>query len=131
MSNKEITVLVVDDQADFRRLTTFWLDSKGYATTAAADGKSAIELVKQKKADIIFMDLRMPVMDGVETIKEIRNIDNDIPIIVISAYVDDPKIQEAMQYKISGVFCKSKDSEEQGLSLLESVLRTHKNLKNK
>ena len=129
MDNKNIKVLVVDDEADFRRLMTFWLDSKGYSVIVAPNGKSAIKLVKEKKPDIVFMDLKMPVMDGIETIKRIRRFDKEIPIIIISAHIDDPKEKEALLYGISGVFYKGKDFEEEGLPLLESALRTHRKLK--
>lgn len=128
MDNKNIKVLVVDDEADFSRLMTVWLDSKGYSVITASDGKSAIQLVKEKKADIVFMDLKMPVMTGVEAIKRIRGFDKDIPIIVISAHVDEPKQRDSLPYGISGIFYKGKDFEE-GLPVLESVLRLHKNLK--
>jgi len=127
MDNKNIKVLVVDDEADFRRLMTFWLDSKGYSVIVASDGKSAIQLVKEEKPDVVFMDLKMPVMDGVEAIKKIRQFNKDIPIIIISAYIDDPKAGEAMSYGVSGVFYKGKDFKE-GLSLLEAAMRTHKKL---
>jgi len=128
MENKNIHVLVVDDEPDFRQLMTYWLESKGYSVLVAADGEAAIQLVKEKKPNVIFMDLRMPVMDGIEAIKKIREFDKDIPIIIISAYVDDPKTKEAIAYGISGVFYKGKDFEE-GLSLLEVALRTHRQLK--
>jgi two-component system response regulator (stage 0 sporulation protein F) len=128
MENKNIHVLVVDDEADFRQLITFWLESKGYSVLVAGDGEVAIQQVKENKPDVIFMDLRMPVMDGIEAIKKIREFDKDIPIIIISAYVDDPKVKEAMAYGTSGVFYKGKDFEE-GLSLLEVALRTHRRLK--
>ena len=126
--DKDIKVLVVDDEADFRQLTTVWLESKGYSVISAANGKSAVQLVKEKKPSIIFMDLRMPVMDGSETIKEIRRFNKNVPIIIISAYVDDPKIKEIASSDISGIFYKSEDFEK-GLVLLESVLRRHKRLK--
>jgi len=128
MENKNIHVLVVDDEPDFRQLMTYWLESKGYSVLVAANGEGAIQQVKEKKPDVVFMDLRMPVMDGIEAIRKIREFDKDIPIIIISAYVDDPKAKEAINYGTSGVFYKGKDFEE-GLSLLEVALRTHKRLK--
>ncbi|MDP2831433.1 MAG: response regulator [Candidatus Omnitrophota bacterium] len=128
MEKTSIRVLVVDDEADFRNLLVFWLKSKGYQVITASDGKSAIELVKQKEADIVFMDLRMPIMDGVDVLKNIRAFDAITPIIVISSYIADPKIQEAKSYGMSGVFYKGEDFEA-SLPLLETVLRTHKNLK--
>jgi CheY-like chemotaxis protein len=128
MEEKKIRVLVSDDEADFRQLMTFWLESKGYAVIAASNGAQAVELYNQEKPDIIFMDMRMPVMDGLDAIRAIRSADKDTPIIVISAYVDDPNAKEAMTLGISGVFYKGKDFEE-GLSLLDVALRTHKHLK--
>ncbi|MDD5724786.1 MAG: response regulator [Candidatus Omnitrophica bacterium] len=129
MDGTGIRVLVVDDEADFRNLMTFWLESKGYKVITAPDGKAAIELVKQKKADIVFMDLRMPVMDGVDALKSIRSFDTVTPIIIIiSSYIADPKIQEARSHGMSGVFYKGADFDA-SLPLLEMVLRTHRNLK--
>ncbi len=128
MNEKNIKIVMVDDEADFRQLMTFWLESKGYSIKAASNGQEGVALVQAENPDIIFMDLRMPVMDGAETIRRIREFNKDVPIIIISAYVDDPKIKEAMPYVISGVFYKGKDFAE-GLSLFESVLRTHKKLK--
>lgn len=130
MENKNITVLVTDDEDDFRQLLAFWLKSKGYAVIDANNGEAAIQLVKDKNPDIIFMDLRMPGMDGPRTIGKIREFNQDVPIIIISAYLDDSKVKEASGYGIAGVFFKGKDFS-QGLSLLEAVLRTHKKLKNK
>jgi len=125
---KNIKVLVVDDEADFREVMMFWLESKGYSVIKASDGEGAIRLVKEEEPDIIFLDLNMPVMDGVEALKKIREFNTTIPVIFISAYVDDKRVNEAIGYGVSGVFYKGKDFQE-GLALLESVLRTHKKLK--
>ena len=126
--DKDIKVLVVDDEVDFRQVMSVWLKSKGYSVIASANGRDAIGMVKKEKPDIIFMDLRMPVMDGSETIKEIRRFNKNVPIIIISAYLDYPKIKEIASSDISGIFYKSEDFEK-GLVLLESVLRRHKRLK--
>ena len=128
MEKKNIKVLVTDDEDDFRHLMTFWLESKGYTVAAAPNGAEAIKLIKAESPDIVFMDLNMPVMDGAQTIREIREFDKDLPIILISAYLDDVKIKDATSHGISGVFYKGKDFE-QGLSLLETVLRKHKQLR--
>lgn len=126
--DKVIRALIVDDEADFRQLMTFWLESKGYVVISAANGQQAIAMVRNDNPDIIFLDLNMPVMDGIAALKQIREFNKTIPIIFISAYVDDKRVNEAMAYGISGVFYKGKDFQE-GLSLLEAALRTHKELK--
>jgi len=124
----EIKILLVDDEADFRQLMSFWLKSKGYSVETAADGNAAIKMLQEKIPDIVFLDLDMPVVDGLGVLKKIRELDKNLPVIVISAYINDPRAKEAMSYGISGVFYKRKNFEE-GLSLLETALRTHKRLK--
>ncbi|MFC1667325.1 response regulator [Candidatus Omnitrophota bacterium] len=128
VEEKGIKILLVDDQDDFRQLMRFWLKSKGYSVIDAGNGKKAIQLVKDEAPDILFLDLRMPVMDGVETLKNIREFNKDIPVIVISAYVGDPRAGEVMSYGVSGVFYKGENFED-ALTLLETALRRHKKLK--
>ncbi|MFA6216223.1 MAG: response regulator [Candidatus Omnitrophota bacterium] len=128
MENNDIKVLVVDDESDFRQVMTFWLQSKGYSVISASNGENALAMVKEQNPDIIFLDLNMPVMDGVESLKRIRKFNANIPVIFISAFVDDKRVNEAMSYGVSGVFYKGTDFQE-GLSLLEAALRTHKKLK--
>ncbi|MCM8787785.1 MAG: response regulator [Candidatus Omnitrophica bacterium] len=129
MEKDKIRVLICDDDVDFRQLMCFWLESKGYSAISVSNGEEAIKVIQNENPDIVFMDLHMPILDGVDTIKKIRSFDKDIPIIMISAYVDDPKITLASKYGVSGIFYKGADFKE-GLSLLETILRTHKKLKN-
>ncbi|HQJ16126.1 MAG TPA: response regulator [Candidatus Omnitrophota bacterium] len=125
---KKIKALLVDDETDFRQLMSFWMQSKGYAVVEASNGEDAVRLVREEKPDIIFLDLNMPVMDGTEALMKIREFNKDVPVIVISAYVEDKRAKEAMKAGISGVFYKGKDFQE-GLALLEAALHTHRQLK--
>jgi CheY-like chemotaxis protein len=124
----KIKVLLVDDEDDFRKLLAFWLESRGYSVITACNGQEALVKVKAENPAIIFMDLNMPVMDGTDALKKLREFNKEVPVIIISAFVDDRKAKEAMEAGISGVFYKGKDFQE-GLSLLEAALRTHKQLK--
>ncbi len=121
-------VLVVDDEKDFLFTMEYWLKSKGYEVKTVTDGFRAVEAIKTFSPNIILLDINMPGMDGVETLKRIRDIDKAIPIIIITAYIEEERVVEALSYQISGLFYKDKDFKE-GLLLLESVLRTHKKLK--
>ena len=125
-----ISVLLVDDEADYTQPMAFWLKSKGYDVFSVTNGKDALNFIKETPPDIVFLDINMPVMDGPTTLKEIRGFNSDIPVIIISAYVDDPRAKGITAYGISGVFYKGSDFNE-GLTLIEAVSRTHKNLKNK
>jgi two-component system response regulator VicR len=124
----QIKILLVDDETDFTQPMAFWLKSKGYAVTAVSSGEDAIKKVEEDTPDVIFLDLNMPVMDGVEVLKKIRGFNKDVPVIIVSAYVEDLRIKEAVNYEISGVFYKGKDFTESH-SLIEAALRTHKKLK--
>ena len=128
MGNSETRVLVVDDEYDFRQLMVVWLQSKGFNVTPLPDGNIAMKFIKETPPDIVFMDLNMPVMDGVETLKRIRDFNKDVPVIIISAYLDRLRLTEVKPYNVSGVFYKGEDFEK-GLVLLETTLRTHKKLK--
>ena len=121
-------ILLVDDEKDFLFGLEYWLKSKGYEVTTANDGLTGIELVKSFKPDLVFLDINMPGIDGVETLKRIREFNSDIPAIIISAFVENKKIDEAATLKISGIFSKDRDFEE-GLFLIQSALKTHKKLK--
>ncbi len=128
MDKKKIRILLVDDEADFRQLMMFWLKSKGYSVTATSDGREALEMIKKDPPNIVFLDLRMPIIDGVEVLKRIRKFNKDLPVIIISAYVNDPGARDVNSYGISGIFYKGKNFED-AMPLLEIALRTHKKLK--
>lgn len=127
--NKDIRVLLVDDEVSFTQTMAYWFSSKGYAVDVANDGKAALEQIKKQAPDIMFLDLNMPVMDGVATLRELRTFNKELPVIIISAYLDDQKtMMDIREQGISGVFYKGKDFDK-CLVLVETALRTHKNLK--
>jgi CheY-like chemotaxis protein len=123
-----VRVMVVDDEKDFLYTLEYWLKSKGYNVVTANNGQEAMDIIQKETLDIIFLDMHMPVMDGVETLKNIRQVNKDIPVVVITAHASDEKITEAEKYGIAGLFYKHKDLSESAI-LIETVLRRHKDLK--
>ena len=106
---KKIKILVVDDEIDFTQPMAFWLESRGYSVAVAPDGKSAIELIKKDKPDIVFLDLKMPVMDGIETLRRIRKFNRKLPVIIITVeYANEQKFEEAKKLGTSGFFPKKR-----------------------
>ena len=125
--NKEIKVLLVDDETDFTQPMAFWFKSKGYSVDISSSGAEALKAITENPPDIAFLDMNMPEMDGLETLKRLRKINAELPVIIISAYVGDERVRQAGSYGVSGVFYKGSDLDE-GLVLLETVLRMHKKL---
>ena len=94
---KRSSVLIVDDAPFIRMLLTQLLEDEGYEVETAESGELAEESVKNKKYDIICMDLRMPGISGMETIENIRKVDKDVPIAIITGYGDDVVYKEAKE----------------------------------
>ena len=108
MSDK-LKVLVVDDNEEFCRNVVDILELKGYQTASAYDGLKALELVKQNGFDLVLMDVKMPLMDGVETFKKIKEIVPDISVIMITAFAVEDLIREALREGAFGYLKKPLD----------------------
>lgn len=128
MDKKEINILLVDDEPDFVEPVALWLNSKGYNVQTAGNGKEAVLKVRQDPPHIIFMDINMPEMDGLEALKEIRTFNRDVPVILITAaYKDEEKINKAKECGISGIFAKNYTFD-QLANMIHVALKTHKQL---
>ncbi|HXE96426.1 MAG TPA: hybrid sensor histidine kinase/response regulator [Dongiaceae bacterium] len=83
-----MNILVVDDDEMVRYVLTEKLSESGFSAAAAVDGLSALELFRGTSFDAVLLDLKMPGMDGIETLKELRKHDPDIPVIMVTAFGD-------------------------------------------
>ncbi len=90
-------ILVVEDDKAMTEMLQEFLSEKGYTVDIAADGKSALEISKKKKHDIILTDVVMPNMDGIELLKKLRKQDAYATVIMMSAYGTIDSAVEAMK----------------------------------
>ncbi|PKL17541.1 MAG: two-component system response regulator [Spirochaetae bacterium HGW-Spirochaetae-5] len=79
-------LLIVEDEENLRDLYEEDLIDAGYEVEKASNGKEAMELVKSGKFDLIIMDIRMPEMDGIETLGKVITLEKKIPVIIYTAY---------------------------------------------
>ena len=86
---------MVDDEVDFVELISEKIRIWGYEAIGVTSGKEAIEILKNKKADIVILDYLMPDMDGLDTLKEMRKIDKDVPVIIFTGHSDTRVIEGA------------------------------------
>lgn len=84
MDNSSIKILVVDDEADIRKIVRLLLQKKGYSVSEAANGMAAVEFVQREEVDFIVMDIMMPYMSGIEATEKIREI-SKAPILFLTA----------------------------------------------
>ena len=120
-------ILIVDDEALVTRSIKRLLNKKGYEVFMAKNGMEAIEEVKKEEFDLIISDVRMPGIDGVEMIKNIRNYLKDsnkkhIPEILISGYADENKYEEAVNLGVKEYLFKPFDTRI-FLEAVEKILR--------
>ncbi|HET7037260.1 MAG TPA: response regulator transcription factor [Thermomicrobiaceae bacterium] len=77
-------VLVVDDDTSILRLVRIKLQAEGYQVITASNGQEAVELVEREHPDLVVLDLMMPVMDGMEALRQIRRFSR-VPVILLTA----------------------------------------------
>lgn len=94
-------ILIIDDEQDMCDALTDRLVDLGYMVSSVSDSTRAIEIAKEKAPDIVFLDLRMPGLDGVEILTELKKINDKLFVFVMTAYENpqvDDKIKELGVY---------------------------------
>ncbi|MEK6673722.1 MAG: sigma-54 dependent transcriptional regulator [Nitrospirota bacterium] len=79
-------VLVVDDEEGIRESLSGIFDDEGYSVLTAATGEDAVRIVREQTPDLVFLDVWLPMMDGIQTLQEINAIKSDIPVVIISGH---------------------------------------------
>ncbi len=121
--NSKASVLVVDDSALIRKILISLLDSNGFNVVGeATNGKEGVELFKELKPDLVTLDVTMPVMDGVEALKEIIATDSTAKVAMITAAGQKEKLMEALKIGAQLFITKPFD-EKKVLSSLEDLIK--------
>ncbi|HTG01884.1 MAG TPA: response regulator [Nitrospirota bacterium] len=79
-------ILVVDDEENIRELYREEFEEMGYGVTTVADGAQALTKMDATKFDLVTLDMRMPDMDGIETLRKMKEKDKTLPVIICTAY---------------------------------------------
>lgn len=90
-------VLVVDDEEEMCNVLRKILEQDGYKVSTATSGSRALAAMKQKPADLILLDIKMPGMDGIEMLRKLRDFNQDAVVIILTAYGTLGTAREAMQ----------------------------------
>jgi len=101
MENMEGKILVVDDDAKIRKLCSNALSRQGYKVSAAGDAEEALKIFDEKQFDLVLLDIVMPKINGIELLKTLKKIDNNLLVIMITGY---PQIETAVKAIKQGAY---------------------------
>jgi len=120
---KKARILVVDDEAAMREALKDWLMEDGYDVGMAESGKDAIAMVKEKSWDVILLDLKMPGMDGLETLRHLKGegVNTEAEILMMTAYATVDTAVQAMKEGAFDYLVKPFDPEEIELQIKKIV----------
>ena len=89
-------ILVVDDQFGVRRLVQEVFVGTGYPVVTAANGREALEIAAARPPVLVLLDMKMPVMDGLETLRKLKAADPNLVVMMMTAVGDQDRVQEAL-----------------------------------
>ncbi|GAB6908363.1 Acetoacetate metabolism regulatory protein AtoC [Desulfosarcina cetonica] len=107
-----LKVLIVDDEAYIRETLEMILIEKEYDVITAKDGKSGIETFQNEKPDIVILDIRLPDINGLDVLKQMKKLNRNINVIMITAYHDMETTIQAMRYQAQEYIHKPIDANE-------------------
>src|SRR5262245_42696960 len=105
-------ILVVDDQSDMRWLLSRLLQEQGFEVSTVNDGVQLLSRVQQEAPQVILLDLKMPRLDGLQALAQLKELVPEVPVIVITAYGDIPSAVQAMKLGAYDFLTKPFDNDE-------------------
>jgi two-component system nitrogen regulation response regulator NtrX len=104
-------ILIVDDEEDIRSSLKMTLEYEGYECLLAANGPVGLKMAETQAPDLVFLDIKMPQMDGMEVLKRIKAAPTSPPVVMISGHADIPTVVEAMKLGASEFIEKPLETE--------------------
>jgi len=91
-------ILVIDDDLEILELLSSFFESLGHEIKTAADSIEGLKLITTEIFDLLLLDIKLPEKDGIEVLKETKNIDPQLPVVMITGYKEAEKVIEAFRY---------------------------------
>ena len=118
-------ILIVEDDQFFRELLNKKLLSLGYSITEAANGEDGVNLTKQKKPDLIILDLLLPSIDGFEVLSKVKTNPetSSIPVIIVSNLGQQEDVERGLKLGASDYMIKSQFDVESIVAKIKSIIK--------
>jgi DNA-binding NtrC family response regulator len=97
MSEARGRLLVIDDEQDVREMLEFVLSEGGFEVETVDGGLAAVAIVRARRFDVVITDMKMPVMDGLQTLTALKEIDPTIEVIVVTGYASEQTAAECVR----------------------------------
>jgi two-component system response regulator PilR (NtrC family) len=121
MLQQAINILIVDDDRSLRKMLAFVLEKEGFQVEEAISGLDALKKLKGRNFDLVISDIRMPDLNGIELLKKIKTHDQDLPVIMITAYAATNDAIEAMKLGAEDYIMKPFNLEELKIIINKSL----------
>ncbi len=118
---KKVNIMVVDDEEIVRSSLSSWLEEDGYNVEAVESGKKALERLPTRNWDLMLVDLKMPGMDGLQLMEEVRKTDSDMLVIIMTAYATVDTAVKAMKQGAYDYFVKPFNPDDISLTIRKIV----------
>lgn len=123
MVDRPRTILVVDDEADQRRLLGGFVESLGLHAQEASSAEDALDAIRTQTPDMVLLDVRLPGMSGIEALAEIRKANDKLPVLLITAYADLRQAVAAMKGGADDYLAKPVDLDELEAAISDALGR--------
>ena len=100
------SLLITDDDRAFRDTLTGVFEPRGYRTLLAGDGEEAISIVRREEVHLVLLDMHMPKLTGLETLRRVKQFKSILPCILLSANLDDLLVEQARMAQAFSVLSK-------------------------
>ncbi len=118
---KDVSLLYVEDDANVMEEAFKFLQRRFAAVYAAKNGREGLEVFKKSRPDIVITDIQMPIMNGLELAKQIKEISPDTPVIITTAYTEVPYLMQAIEIGIDSYVSKPIVNEDLYMTIRKSA----------
>ena len=116
------TILIIEDEKDILELLSGLLESEGYNIITASNGRDGLQNFQEHNPDLVLTDVRMPIMDGIEVLREIKAKESDTEVIILTGHSDETTAIDCLRLGAYDYYCKPLEDIDVLLAAVERVL---------
>lgn len=112
-------ILVIDDESTIRFLLKELIVDMGYEFVEASRAEKGLKIIEKEEIDLVFLDIQLPNMNGLEAIRKIRELDKNVPVVMVTAFHNIEEVVNNMEVSVQGFIQKPFDLVELRTKILD------------